>query len=306
MIEVPDWSTHYAYKWHSNPRSRTTCRTFFDKCVARPALDRAFKVMKDGGASLEAKHTAKQDIDLYTFDDNAQMAAGRTVQTFCDDILLEDKDPSVALAEAVDAMQSYKPRTWDESDAVKAEHRAAEITAVADAAITGLREALTGVNDIYGEKEVFSNLEGCQLKYFGIPDYIGRVELKTKWDRASKTAKSGWSANSLPREPDLGHLFQVAGYWHGTGQLPTLVYANRLGYRIFNSDNCEKLTPENLKEILQLCAQDCRIREKILRAAHRMGGTIEDLLQLVEPQFGHWSWDVKPQVKEIAKEIWAR
>lgn len=305
MLKAPDWSTHYAYKWHSNPRSRTTCRVFFDKCFVRPALSRAWDVMKDGSASLTAKGEAKLTIELHS-DDNAQMCAGRTVQTFCDEILLEDKDPSVALAEAVETMQSYKPRTWDESDAYKAEHRAAEITAVADNAITGLREALTGVNDLYGEKEVFTTLKGCELKYFGKPDYIGRVELKTKWDRVSKVAKSGWSANSLPREPDLSHLFQVAGYWHGTGQLPTLVYANRLGYRVFNSENCEKLTPEHLNEILQLCAQDCRIREKILRAAHRMGGHIEDLLQLVEPQFGHWSWDVKPQVKEIAKEIWSR
>ena len=305
MFKIPDWSTHYAYKWHSNPKSRSTCRTLFDKCYVRPALERAWKVMKDGSASVESKSDARLTIDLHK-DDNAQMCAGRTVQQFCDAILLEEADPTLAAQTAQETMRAYKPRDWDETDQIKAEHRCDEIADVCENAITGLREALTGINNLYGEKQVFTNLPGCELEYFGIPDYSERVELKTKWDRASKTAKSGWSANSLPKKPDLAHLYQVAGYWHGTKNLPTLVYANRLGYRVFTPENCEELTPEHLNSILELCAQDCRIREKILRAAHRMGGHIEDLLQLVEPQFGHWSWDVKPQIKALAKEIWSR
>jgi len=303
VMQKPDWATNYNYLWHSNPQSQPTCKTFFNKCYIRPQVNAAWKVVKDSSQSIEASQSAWKTINKFK-DDNANMLAGRTVQTFCDDVLLNDSTAADALVAAQATLSVYKPRQWDDSDRSKYERRVDELELVADSALNGLREALRGVNAIEGEREVWTEIPRCELPFFGKPDYIGRVELKTKWDRPARS-KSGWAQNSLPTKPTYPHLTQVAGYWAGTGLPQTLVYANKADFRIFTPENCEELQPDNLKRVWGAAARDCRIREGLLQAAHALGGDIRDLMRLVPPQFAHpFAWDVAPEVKAIALELW--
>ena len=303
VMQKPDWATNYNYLWHSNPQSQPTCKTFFNKCFVRPQVNAAWKTIKNEDAGLDAKQGAWDVVHRFQ-DDNANMCAGRTVQMFCDLVLLTEIDISEAVSAGVDALHTYKPRSWDDRDADKHARRIDEFELVAHTALDGLREALRGVNRIEGEKEVWTEIARCELPFFGKPDYIGRVELKTMWDRPGNS-KTGWVQNSLPTKPTYPHLTQVAGYFHGTGLPQTIVYANKSDYRVFTADNCEQLQPDNLKRVWGAAARDCRIREGLLRAAHQMGGDIRDLLSLVPPQFSHpFAWDVNPEVKAIALELW--
>ncbi len=92
----------------------------------------------------------------------------------------------------------------------------------------GLREAMHGANEIVGQTMLRGKLPGCELDYLGFGDYQeGSVELKTQWDTNVDTDKP--RANSLPNKIKDPHLKQIAGYWHLTGKIPRIVYANRLG-----------------------------------------------------------------------------
>lgn len=303
-MQKPDWALKYNYLWHSNPASRPNCRMFFDKCWVRPQVNAAWKVIKDTTQSSEKKDAARSIIDRFA-DDNANMMAGRTVQTFCDEAILTEIDTATALSQAQAAIVAYTPRVWDETDAPKHERRVDELGAVADHALNGLREALSGINNVHGEEEVWTTLPGCELPYFGKPDYSKRVELKTQWDRRHKSAKSGWVKNSLPRKPTYSHLMQIAGYFAGTNHPQTIVYANNSGYRVFTPENCPELHRDNLQMIVNQAARLCRVRETLLRSAHTNGGDIKDLLGLISPAFDHpFAWDMKPDVKRLALEFW--
>lgn len=301
----PDWATKFNYIWHSNPSSRPTSRVYFDKAWVRKRRESAWRTIKTSQDSLDVQQ-AREIIDTYK-DDNANMACGRTVQDFTDAVLLDDQSPADALSAAKAKLLKYKPRTWDDgTDTEKHIHYLDQFDIVSGNALEGLREALSGVNDITGETEVFSQLNGLQLPYFTKPDYVQRVELKTQWDRRNRAAKSGWSANSLPKEPTHSHLMQVAGVYSGTHLLPTLVYANRLGFRVFTPDNCEKLSEEFMRYKIKEIVNACRVRERHLRAAYANGGEPHHLCQMTEPDFSHFTWDVTPEAKQIARDLWER
>ena len=97
------------------------------------------------------------------------------------------------------------------------------------------------------------------------------------------------------------HLCQVAGYWFGTKRPQAIVYANKLGTRVFTAENCERLTEDALTSTINYVASKCRIREhQLQKAANSL-----ELIKLVEPDFGHFfAWDRHPDVVEEAKQLW--
>ena len=91
-------------------------------------------------------------------------------------------------------------------------------------------------------------------------------------------------------------MTQIAGYYHLTKKMPTIVYANRGGYKIFSP------TEDELQEALQLIFESCQRRERLLKAADN----VEDVLRLCDPQWnGLFGWnDMNPEVLLNAKKIW--
>jgi len=313
---APDWATRHHYFHHSNP-SRPDSVTFFDKAIKRPKVNEAWNILlrKIPGDRDEAVET----IDKHKYE-NINMASGTIVQRYCDAVLLEEVTTSEAYRRAVNELHEYTPPPHFDveremavvthredviyaADGKKPTKKAAEpemceLELVCRNALDGLRDAMQGLNEITGEVDCWGDIPGCELKYNGRPDYCKRIELKTRWDQYAHTDKP--AAQSLPaaeKGPLYSHLMQVTGYWHLTGLLPKLVYANRLGYRIFEP------TEDELQRAFQALSGACQRRERLLRVAK----TPEELLRLCDPQWDHnYAWKgVHQDVIKEAREIFS-
>jgi len=120
------------------------------------------------------------------------------------------------------------------------------------------------------------------------------VELKTQWDSNAHTDSP--RANSLPNEIRENHLTQIAGYNLLSGHVPKIVYANRLGYRVFEA------TQEQLEFGIARIVEACKRRERLLMAHDK----IEDVLRLTDPMWSHmFAWrGYSPEIIHQAKQIW--
>ena len=91
MFDIPEWAVRHDYFHHSNPRSGDRAKKLFEKCHVRPAVDKAFKTLKDIEALDEDLAEARLTIDIFKNNrGSAAMAAGRAVQDGCDLCLIPD------------------------------------------------------------------------------------------------------------------------------------------------------------------------------------------------------------------------
>ena len=313
-------ATQIAYYHHSNP-SNPDGFTFFDKIIVRPELDAAKK-------NAEESAEAKQLVELHGVykdsrgkqqsGDKPILIGGRAVENYCTDILVNDVSPADAYKDALNELHSFHGGSWRDADKDKREieHKVTarytadgsapkklakgsswhtEFELVCSNALDGLREATAGANRITGQQKLKGKFDDVNLPYLGYADYQGGgVELKTKWDKGAGTDKP--AASSLPKEIMWSHLTQIAGYWHMTDVWPTIVYANRLGYRVF------KPTLEQLQAGVAAIREACMRRERLLAAA----STPAELLRLCDPQWDHmYVWrDLPPAILEQAHKIW--
>ena len=300
---LPNWATQKNYLWHSNPESRPVCRTYFDKCIIRPKLDIAWSIVK--GEKDGDKDHAIEQIKKYT-NDAAKMTAGKIVQSLVEDYRINNKADTIE--DCIDAgkemFAEYKPKTWDDGkDEAQLEICRDTFADVFKNALQGIDEAQNKlrINKLEGERNYMFAVPGLALEYNGKPDFNGQIELKTTWATYSKLISSGRRSASLPSQPSWSHLCQVAGYWAFKNEPQSIVYANEKGFRVFTEENCEKLAPEALKNIWNHIVAKCRIRENQLKSAE----TVNDLIQLVEPDFSHmYAWDIHPDVLSEAKLLW--
>ena len=294
------WAFDKSYYHHSNP-SRPLCVTLFDKCIIRVRINEAWKVLK--GEIAGDRQAAEATIKLYK-NDNANMLAGRVVQTCLDQHLIDDHSFDAVVRHGMSLLDGYEARTWDDGkDERKLAVNRDDFTDVLQNAIEGVQEAHKhyGLNRIEGESEILTNLAGLELPYSGFPDFSRRIELKTKWSGVAANTKSGKRSASLPTQPDWNHVQQVAGYWAGTGLMQSIVYATAKGYRVFNEDNCDRLTQQGLQSALNHIVAKCAIRENLLKSTD----SVEAMLRLIEPDFKHmWAWDMRPEVLSEAKQLW--
>ena len=299
---TPKWAADKHFLWHSNPENVPLCKTFFEKCVVRPKTQAAWKVLKkETEGDIDS---ARAIISKYAYD-NANMFGGRTVQTMCDMVLVDNATLDEAIRHGASEFDSYQPCHYKlEKDTNQIAVVRDEYVSVFKSALDGIQEAADyfGLNRLEGEKELMYNVPGLQLPYNGRPDFAKRIELKTKWSSYSDKTKSGKRAASLPSQPIFSHVAQVAGYWAGTARMPqAIVYANATGSRVFTPDNCDWLTQNAMEGVAQVLFAKCRIRENLLKKA----ADVNELLNLIEPDFAHlYAWDVAPEVLAEAKEIW--
>ena len=310
FIETPRFASRFNYLWHSNPKSKLKCKALFDKVHLRPMVSDAWETYQHLNNEKHLRDRAWSVIEKFDSklngQDNAAMCGGRTVQEATDAILIDEVDPGVAIDQAIQSYNKFKPRTWDNgSDADKKIKYIDEIEAVTKNAVAGLREAMQKDNQIVGEIEYIKNLIGCELPHNTRPDYNRRGDLKTKWSRLSKTSKSGFAAASLPKTLtgpfEQAALYQVAGFWACNGGLPPfLVYANASDYKIFDQDNTPELQDDNLHNIVQTIIRSHKATEEILKVAKDK----EHLFRLVEPDFTNICWSEPPIIIEEAKKLW--
>jgi hypothetical protein len=136
----------------------------------------------------------------------------------------------------------------------------------------------------------------------------GVVEIKTKWPSLSEKSKRGWNVNSLPVRPMPNHLAQCALYWKWLRQqsdnVPVkLVYANCKGFRVFDSRDCPELSEANLDLALDGLRRVASARENLMRASEN----VEELFNLIAPDFSHFMWqDVPPEYRQAAEQQWRR
>jgi len=316
-------SARHSYYHHSQP-NKPDGFTFYDKAVVRPELANAKAVI--AGEAKGDKAEAQRILDMHGVyvdsrgktqsGDKPPLISGRAVENYCTDVAVNDVSPADAFKNAINELQGFHGASWRDADKDKREleHKTTvrynadgsvpkkdiipthhEFELVCSNALDGLREAFAGANRITGQKELTGKFDDVQLPYKGYGDFQeGGVELKTKWDRGAGTDKP--SAGSLPKEIPFNNLMQIAGYWHITGIWPQIVYANRLGYRVF------KPTLDQLHAGVAAIREACVRRERLLAAAN----TTEELLKLCDPQWDHmFVWrDLPPEILDRAQKIW--
>ena len=310
FIETPRFASRFNYLWHSNPKSKLKCKALFDKVHLRPALSDAWDLYQNLNNEKHIRDRAWSVIEKFDSklngQDNAAMCGGRTVQEAADAILIDEIDPGVAIDQAIQSYNKFKPRTWDNgSDADKKIKYIDEIEAVTKNAVAGLKEAMARDNQIIGEVEYIEKLKGLELPHNTRPDYNRRGDLKTKWSRLSKTSKSGFAAASLPKTLtgpfEQAALYQVAGFWACNGGLPPfLVYANASDYKIFDQDNTPELQDDNLVNIVKTITRSHKATEELLKVAKDK----DHLFKLIEPDFTNICWSEPPTIIDEAKKLW--
>ena len=240
-----------------------------------------------------------------TLESNARMTFGIATQTGANAMVLEGEPIAEAVRHAMPKVDRHTPRSYDlERDTKALEHYRDILPDVIQHAANGVKVALEGSNKIEGEgKALWVDFEGVELPFMAFPDYQGvRVcELKTKWPSIAKTKKGeSWRTNSLPKKPVYVHVQQVALYAYATNKSPALVYANALGYIVFNEENCEELSPAACTAALRRLTGSAKAREALMRAADDR----EHLFQMIEPDFSSFYWDLSPEMLEEAREVW--
>lgn len=310
MLQIPEWARRHHYWWHSNMKNKDRAKVFFDKCIVRPKLKQAWSVIKNPDSDNVMQEKAWEVIYRldggYNGSDNANMLCGRLVQSACDAILLEGKDPPQVIANTYQQYMKYVPRNWDGGlDAAKWTQYETELESVIHNAVAGLREAMAS-SEIFGETELYGALKGNELGHKNLPDYAGVGDLKTKWSSRSPRSKSGFSTNSLPKDLsgrfDIQNVHQVAGGWEINGRKPVwLLYVNKNDYQLLNQNNCDQLKPEYLEQVVKEIRLTNQITENLLRAAK----TTDELLSLVYPDWDNLGWQMPDGYVGEAKSIWS-
>tara|TARA_Y100001963_G_scaffold159878_1_gene265930 strand:- start:5109 stop:6041 length:933 start_codon:yes stop_codon:yes gene_type:complete len=285
---IPEWADRHGYYHHSNP-ILPDFYTFYEKGIKRPKLKHFWDILanrKEGDKELARAMVKILDIE------NPKMRAGSIVQEYVEGCLIGGFSEKESLRNAIARYDEYEIKEWREEEAVFESRKTprfnetgkiakagefSEIELVAQNALLGVKEAINELqlNEIVGEKEYYGKIEGCELDYLGKPDFSSRIELKTQWD--SKTETDSPRANSIPKNIKQIHLTQIAGYYGITNLSPAIVYANRLGFKMFIP---EKINLENAWEKIK---RDCQRRERLMKLAK----TPEELLKICDPQLDH-------------------
>ena len=307
-LPIPEWARRHNYYWHSNPKSKTRSKTLFDKCVIRPKIKKCWDIIKSDHSTPEDVEDAWKTIyridPAYNHSDNANMLGGRVVQSACDMILIENKDPAEVLDWANQKFMAYIPRDWDGgTDADKWSKYIEEVPDIIRNSVEGLREAMHG-QPIFGETELYGHLPHNELGHKNLPDYVGVGDLKTKWSRKNSRSKSGFATNSLPKDLsgqfEMANVYQVAGGWYINGKRPVwLLYVNKDDYRLFNEANCDQLQPEFLEDVVKDTAMHHKVTEKMLLLADNTS----DLMELVSPEWDQLCWQEPPGYLEEAHRL---
>tara|TARA_A100000172_G_scaffold70853_1_gene51302 strand:+ start:1077 stop:2039 length:963 start_codon:yes stop_codon:yes gene_type:complete len=305
--ELPEWAEQFNFTAHSPSGSaRPNCKEFFEKVIARPA-----RLYAPPGCRMTAGKVCEAYAKDVVIDGMAEGEAFRKAVATFDEHRVLEHDPSDADRHSIYRDAVYEiPLTKEEKadGVVPISGTVLELTCKHTA--EGLKEATKGANQVEDGRWVSVQLDGVELDFIGEIDVEaqGVVEIKTKWPTLSDKSKRGWNVNSLPAKPMPNHLAQVALYWkwlrEQSDNVPVkLIYANCKGFRIFDSRDCPELSEANLDLALDGLRRVASARENLMRASEN----VEELFNLIAPDFSHFMWqDVPPEYRQAAEQQWRR
>ena len=297
----PDYANRFNFKAHSpSGANRPDCLEFFTKVVARPnKLQDQFGCNAHGGKVAEefAKNVVIQEMPTGE-------AMHHAVAHFDEHDFVEH-DPDDQIKHGIFRDGIYEPRkTKDAPQGATGTN----LELICKHTAEGLAAATQGANKVTDGRWVSTKLEGNELYHTGEIDveaFNGVIEIKTMWPSLANNER-GFNVRSLPAKPRPDHVRQVALYWHWLKQsnenVPVkLVYANPIGYRVFDSADCEELSDKVLLRAIDDLARKARVREKLMKMAE----SSDELFELIAPDFSHWMWKNKsPEFWSAAKRIW--
>ena len=144
---------------------------------------------KQQASIVNIDHASQRNLDHnINGSASAPMMGGKAVERGCDEHFLENRPLDLACDYAYQDFMNYEPRNWDDgSDKLKTDLVADEVFQVTNVAIEGLKEIFSGRNEeIVAQTHFLDYVDGLDLKYYTIPDYINCVDLKTKWSKPSQ------------------------------------------------------------------------------------------------------------------------
>ena len=298
---APSWASKYNFKGHSpSGANRPACLEFFTKVVARPnRLTDQFGCNAHGGKVAEeyAKNVVIQEMP-------PGEAMHHAVAHFDEHDFVEH-DPDNQIKHGIFRDGIYEPKKKKDEPAGPS---GTNLELICQHTAQGLAEATQGANKVTDGRWVSTKLASNELYHTGEIDveaFGGVVEIKTMWPSLANNDRS-FNVRSLPAKPRPDHVRQVALYWHWLKQsnenVPVkLVYANPIGYRVFDSADCQELSDEDLLRAIDDLARIARVREKLMKTAQNT----DELFELIPPDFSHWMWKNKsPEFWAAAQRIW--
>ena len=293
--KLPDWATKFNFTRHSpSAVNRPDDIEIFDRVIARPA-------------GMFAPP-------------NCNMSAGTAVEDYVNMVLVDALAPGEAFRHALAKLDEHQhpehlPDDKDRMDLFrngvvmdKDTHLGTHFELVCKNALEGVTVATKGGNWLNDGPRISTTLDGVKLPIVGEIDFVGPtfIELKTQWPYLHPESKQGWRMNSLPARPKKDHVRQWAIYWKWLREqrdnVPgAIVYANTKGYRIFTNENCEEMSESAIRDSLDDFRRITQAREYKLAKSE----DVEELLQLIAPDFSFYQWrDKPPAYISKAKQMW--
>lgn len=293
------FAERFNFKHHSpSGINRPDDLEFFEKCISRPN-----KIYSPPGCT---------------------MISGSAAHQYVEQVIVGGADPGEAMRDAYAKLDEHEslghfPEDATKFDIIRNRQYVSDITEAESGVfdltlehlLAGAREATRGENKIVAGQWVSVMMDGLKLPFIGEIDLMPRgvVELKTQWPYVDSTGKTklGFKINSLPARPKTEHVRQVALYWkwmrEQSENVPVhLVYANCKSFRVFSSQDCDELSEPRLNEALDFIRRLARAREKMMERS----ATVQELLELIVPDFSHWMWrDKTPEFKQLAERSWS-
>lgn len=170
-------------------------------------------------------------------------------------------------------------------------------------------QTIPGYKTTKPEIEAFRWFDGINIPVHGYCDHKGDnliIEDKCKFPRRGRPKKDGtrsWLTSKLPEnEPEPYNLLQV-DFYYSVFKVPVyLCYINEESYKVFHSDNCESLKPENIEKRIPRIIQRCKVRQNIMT----LGTDPKVIKDYIQPQFDHFFWtnELDPEYKQKAMRFW--
>ena len=293
MAAVPAYySDKKIYHWSQTKARCSFAYLICEYMYRQPAERAARKALKAGDLA------AQQSLDHYAKPANISMDSGSAIHEAAFAAANGASTISQAFRNILPDLQARKPVPWLPRDIKLTDYLLSEdgdrISKTLEHAVEGINVAFKGANEITSEEKFSIDLPGIEIPTIGYCDGRGGGvigELKTKFDAVKDNANSGFGINSLPSEskgPPYNDIQQVALYRHafGGGQAK-LIYANRLGHRIFeiSDEQCDAAVADLVAAL--------RKRQSILQRCE----TISDLIAVVEAAWSDFRWnDLRPEL----------
>jgi len=287
-LGVPDYYKRLHMRHWSQTKARCSLAYLCAEYMYRqPRYYEAKRAVAEGDVS------ALQTLEHYDKPDTFPLVVGSAIHTAAFAVANGTSDRD-AFRDMLSHLQEHKPVPWIDKDAKQTDYLLSDdgdrISLTLKHAAAGIREAFPGANQIDAEEKFYHELPGIELPVLGYSDGRGAGvvgELKTHWDNVRANTKSGFAIKSLPKEPPFQDVIQVGLYRRHFGGQAKLIYANRIGHRVFevDEDRCEQAV-EALTDVL-------RKRQSIFQ---RCDG-VAQLLGYIEPDWTDFRWnDYKPEL----------